>query len=512
MKNIFFRLSALLFFCLWLTTSATADTNLLIMHTNDTHARLVPFKHKTKGPDCGGIVRRAGLVKQIREQTPGSLLLDAGDMFQGTPFYSIFKGEACYKAAVACGYDATTMGNHELDNSLENLRTQIHASGIRFLCCNVFFRGTNRHAFPAYHVFKRNGLKIGVIGSVGNEAWESIDRKIRAGLEGRDQTECVRETAKRIRPHVDLIVVLSHAGIIEDKQMAADIAEIDVVIGGHSHEELHSPLLISNTKEAGPCTNGLNGTIVVQAGEHGIYLGKLNLTITIDGKIASWSGCLEQVSAATESEADPEITQLVDSYRIQLDQVMQKVIGSTDQPLPLPKSQKKTHILPMGTFTAQSMLEAGKADLCVINSGAIRAGLEAGDITQGAVYEALPYDNAVVTFTMAGEAVQQMLDYICSNHEELDGFQFAGFTADFDLINKRAKNVKFNGLPLNKSKLYKVATSTFMANGNLGGDILFARIVKVEDSGILMRDAATAYLEKYGKAADFSQPPVNFIR
>lgn len=512
MKKINGNFFVSLFFCLVLLSQVSAENSIVIMHTNDTHARLVPFDHKVHGPDCGGIVRRAGLVKQIRETFPEALLLDAGDIFQGTPFYSIFKGEACYKAAVACGYDATTMGNHELDNNLGNLQTQIEKSGMRFLCCNVFYRDTSRTVFAPYHIFKRNGLKIAVIGSIGNDAWESIDRKIRANLEGRDQTISVRQTAQRIRPYVDLIVVLSHAGIIEDKQMAADISEIDVLIGGHSHEELHAPLLIKNNKQAGASNNGLDGTIVAQAGEHGVFLGQLNLTITDDGKIASWSGSLNKVTAAHEAAADNRIKTLVESYQSQLSQVMQQVVGYSEKALPLPKDQKKTHMLPMGTFTAQCMREAGKADFCAINSGAIKTGLEAGDITQADIYEALPYDNSVITFTMSGEAVQKMLDYICANHHQLDGFQFAGLEADFDLGKAQARNIKINGQPLDPKKNYRAATSTFVANGNLGGDILFARIEQIEDAGILMRDAAIAYLQKVGKAPDFSTPPVNIIR
>lgn len=512
MKNHIAKFLTMLVFCLALFTKVFADTSITIMHTNDTHARLVPFDHKVHGPDCGGIVRRAGLVKQIRETSPGAFLLDAGDIFQGTPFYSIFKGEACYKAAVACGYDATTMGNHELDNSLANLQTQLEKTGMRFLCCNVFFAGTNRTIFPPYHIFKRNGLKIAVIGSIGNDAWASIDRKIRANLDGRDQTISVRQTAQRIRPYVDLIVVLSHAGIIEDKQMAADISEIDVLIGGHSHEELQVPLLIKNNPKAGASNNGLDGTIVAQAGEHGVFLGKLNLTIADDGKIASWSGSLNKITAAHETATDNKIKALVDSYQSQLTQVMQQVVGYSEKALPLPKDQKKTHMLPMGTFTAQCMREAGKADFCAINSGAIKTGLEAGDITQAAIYEALPYDNSVITFTMSGEAVQKMLDYICANHDQLDGFQFAGLEADFDLGKAQARNVKINGQPLDKNKSYRAATSTFVANGNLGGDVLFAGIEQIEDAGILMREAAIAYLQKVGKAPDFSNPPVNIIR
>ena len=110
---------------------------------------------------------------------------------------------------------------------------------------------TLRRVFAPYHVFIRNGLKIGVIGSIGNEAWESIDRKIRAPMTHQNQIEAVRATARRIRSHVDLVVLLSHAGFEFDEQTAAAVAEIDLLIGGHTHVELAQPKLVANTAESG---------------------------------------------------------------------------------------------------------------------------------------------------------------------------------------------------------------------------------------------------------------------
>lgn len=502
-------------FCLFfmlLAVALPAQTELMFLHTNDTHARLIPFSHKTHGPDSGGIVRRSGLVNSIREKYPHALLLDAGDMFQGTPFYNIFKGEACHRAAVACGYDATTLGNHELDNSFENLQMQLQKSGMRLLCCNVFYRGTAKHAFKPYHVFIRNGYRIGVIGSIGNDAFACIDIKTKAGLESRDQTLSVRETAKKIRPYTDFIVVLSHAGIIEDKQMAAEISEIDLIIGGHSHEELQHPLLITNKEQQTRYNNGLNGTIVAQAGEHGIFLGQVKLTVNAAGKIATFTGGLTRVTAAHEATADPELKKLVAGYHDQLNQTMQQVAGFSATAMDIPKEKKKTHILPMGTFTAQAMLEAGKGDICLVNSGAIREGLSSGKLTYGDIYESLPYDNTVVTFSMKGSALKQMLDYICENFYDLDGFQFAGIEAEFNLKEKLAKNIIIDGKPLDHEKDYRVSTSSFVANGNLHGDKLFGSVEKIEDSGVFMREAAIEYLLRVGDMPDFSAEKVSIVR
>ncbi|PKL48024.1 MAG: hypothetical protein CVV42_11110 [Candidatus Riflebacteria bacterium HGW-Riflebacteria-2] len=229
------------------------------------------------------------------------------------------------------------------------------------------------------------------------------------------------------------------------------------------------------------------------------------------GHISTYSGSLEKITSLYEPAADDSVQQLVDSYNDSLEANMKAVAGHTAQTLALPKEKKKTHILPMGTFTAQSMLEAGKGDICLVNSGAIRAEIAAGEITVGMIYESLPYDNTVVTFLMPGASVQAMFDHICAKYGSLDGYQYAGFTADFDLNSGRARNLVIGGNPLDNTKTYRVSTSSFIANGNLEGDKMFVGSLGSEDSGILMREAALAYLARVKNVPDFSQPQISLI-
>ncbi len=484
-----------------------AATRLTILHTNDTHSRMLPFDSRQHGPDCGGIIRRAGLIEHIRSQEGSILLLDAGDILQGTPFYSVFKGEACYRTAKACGYDATTLGNHELDNDLANLQTRLAETGMRLLCCNVFFAGTKQPVFAPYHIFIRNGLKIGVIGSIGNEAWEDIDRKIRAPMTHQDQTEAVRITARRIRPYVDLVILLSHAGIEFDEQIAAAVAEIDLLVGGHTHVELAQPKLVANSAETGACKNGLNGTLVAQAGEWGHFVGRVDLLIEDDGRIASWSGSLIKVTPEFESLAPAGLVQMVSEYDNKLQTIMNEVLGQAPADLEFPKDKSKKAMLPMGSFIAAGMLDAAGSDICVVNSGAIRTDLKSGELTRGEIYEAVPYDNTVVTFTMTGAAVQKMLDFVAANFGDPDGYQFAGVTGVLDRQSGRAENILIGGKPLAPDKTYRVSTSSFMANGNIAGDKLFTDPLKIEDSGVFMRDAAEGLLKKLGTLPDYREPP-----
>jgi 2',3'-cyclic-nucleotide 2'-phosphodiesterase (5'-nucleotidase family) len=491
-----------------------AETGIRILHTNDTHARIMPYLAKESFRNISGAVRRANLINKIKSDYPQSLLLDAGDNLQGTPFYSIFKGEACFRIARALGYEATTLGNHELDNSLANLLEKLQMSGLRLLCCNVFYRNTDKPVFRPYHVFKRNGKKIAVIGSIGDEAWDGVDIMTKAPLYATPQIGAVRKTAKRIRPYVDLIVVLSHAGFEPDEKMAAAISEIDVILGGHSHTPLVRPLLIKNSgrPDSGFYNNGLHGTIVAQAGKHGKFLGVLDVKLTQNSKIATFSGHLKVIDKRYDLPNNTEVAKMVNFYHKQLEAQMSQIAGHTERELSYPADLKKTHLLPMGSFAAEAMRHTGKADICLVNSGGIRSGMPAGDITWGHIYQALPYDNTVVTFLMRGSEIERMIKLLCHNNEKFDGFQFAGLEGTLNMADGQPENITINGVPLDKNKVYRVSTSSFVANGNLGGDLLFAKVESIENSHIFMRDAAIAYLQKNPQVPDFSQNKLSIKR
>ncbi|MEW6711812.1 MAG: bifunctional UDP-sugar hydrolase/5'-nucleotidase, partial [Candidatus Riflebacteria bacterium] len=455
-------------FLLLLSVCVTADTEIRIVHTNDTHARIVPVDSKSHGDNVSGAGRRAALIAQARREFPGLLVLDAGDMFQGTPFFNFFKGEACYRIASLIGYDATTLGNHELDLPLENLREKLEISGLRMLCCNVFFKNGRQPVFKPYHIFRRNGRNIAVIGSIGDDGWQAIDIKNKTILEYKPQKETVRQLAGRLRPHVDLIILLSHSGFEADQEMANEIADLDIIIGGHTHTEVYHPMLVKHQKpRAG---NGLNGTIVAQAGEHGIFLGNLSVWLDEHGKIATFTGDLRKIDAAIDLPVPEQVQTLIDGYHEQLKEKMDQIAGYSSFELEYPKSINKTHLLPMGNFAAAAMQMAAKADICLVNSGGIRGGIKGGKITWGQIYEALPYDNTVVTFLMKGNQVKQMFDFISTNFKDLDGFQLAGVEGEINTRDKKCVSLTIGTKPIDDTRTYRVCTSSFIANGNLGGD------------------------------------------
>jgi 5'-nucleotidase len=256
-----------------------AAYRLVILHTNDTHSRLDPFPMDgSRNQGLGGVAKRAQIIKQIRVQEPYVLLLDAGDIFQGTPYFNFYKGEPEIKAMSYMGYDATTIGNHDFDAGMENLATQLRLHA-RFpmLVCNYDVTGTPLEAnVMPYKVFRKGPLKIGVLG-VGIEGKGLIPDQLFGSTVYLDPIAEANKVADILRKkeHCDLVICLSHLGNryttekkVSDEDLAKQSEEIDLIIGGHTHTFLDKPLVYTNKKG--------KEVLVNQVGFGGILLGRID--------------------------------------------------------------------------------------------------------------------------------------------------------------------------------------------------------------------------------------------
>jgi 5'-nucleotidase len=251
---------------------------LTILHTNDTHSRLEPFPMDGgRNQGLGGIAARAQIISKIRAEVEHVLLLDAGDIFQGTPYFNIYKGEPEIKAMSAMKYDACTIGNHDFDAGMENLATQLtqHAN-FPMLVSNYDFTGTPmEQKTQPYKIFKKGKLKIGVFG-VSIEGRGLIPDTLFGATKYLDPVQKANETANMLKrgENCDMIICLSHLGNkygdnkVSDEVLAKESEQIDLVIGGHTHTFLDEPLIYKNK-------NG-NDVIVNQVGWAGIILGRLD--------------------------------------------------------------------------------------------------------------------------------------------------------------------------------------------------------------------------------------------
>ncbi len=252
---------------------------LVILHTNDTHSRLDPFPMDgSRNQGLGGVAKRAQIIKQIRAQEPYVLLLDAGDIFQGTPYFNFYKGEPEIKAMSYMGYDATTIGNHDFDAGMESLATQLRLHA-RFpmLVCNYKVDGTPLEGnVKPYQIFRRGPLKVGILG-VGIEGKGLIPDQLFGSTVYLDPIAEANKVADTLRKkeHCDLVICLSHLGNrytterkVSDEDLAKQTEEIDLIIGGHTHTFLDKPLVYTNKKG--------RDVLVNQVGFGGILLGRID--------------------------------------------------------------------------------------------------------------------------------------------------------------------------------------------------------------------------------------------
>ena len=225
---------------------------LVIMHTNDTHCQIDPYTYKTD-VNMGGFLRREAAIREIRAENPNTLLLDAGDFSQGTPFFNVFKGYVEVRLMNAMGYDAATLGNHEFDNGCAALAARLKTANFPVVCANYEFANKKlAKGIKPYTIIERGGHKIGIFG-LGANLDGYVAPQIVREVTYLDPVETARKMVAELKSqNCDLIVCLSHLGLNTDDDndylIALQVPEIDVIVGGHTHQELSDPVVIGNTR------------------------------------------------------------------------------------------------------------------------------------------------------------------------------------------------------------------------------------------------------------------------
>ncbi len=267
-----------------------ADTVITILHTNDTHSQIDPLPANDVNAGNGGVARRATLVKRIRKENPNTLLVDAGDVLQGTPYFNFYKGEVEYKAMSAIGYDVGTLGNHEFDNGVEALAAALKFANFDVVSANYDVKGTVLESKVKRYVVKTiGGIKIGLFG-LGVSPASLITPDNFKGVTYIDPVVAARDVVKTLREEerCALIVGMSHLGYYEDgkrgdSMVAAQVDGIDFIASGHTHTFMKEPVF-----QTQPCGNK---TMIFQVGKSGIHLGRVDFTFR-GGKVASFKAQL----------------------------------------------------------------------------------------------------------------------------------------------------------------------------------------------------------------------------
>ena len=263
-----------------LSSFKTLDTkHLTILHTNDVHSYIDPFPAThPKNPNMGGVARRAALIENIRKENPNVLLLDAGDIFQGTPYFNYYGGELEFKLMSMMKYDLATIGNHDFDNGIEGLYNQLPNANFEFVSANYDFKNTvmDGHV-KSYKIFNKGGIKVGVFGlGIGLDGL--VDKKNFKETLYNDPIDVSQDMARILKQEqkCDLVICLSHLGYkykdepdkMSDTKLATLTKNIDLIIGGHTHTFLDKPTVLKNIEG--------KEVLVNQVGCYGVNLGRID--------------------------------------------------------------------------------------------------------------------------------------------------------------------------------------------------------------------------------------------
>ncbi|MFH2124552.1 MAG: 5'-nucleotidase C-terminal domain-containing protein [Pseudomonadota bacterium] len=484
--------------------AAVLPTTFRIYYINDFHGFANPEQIPGEKGQQGGIAWLASHLQQLRTEQPG-LFLAAGDMIQGDTWTNFSQGYSTIALLNQLHLDAMVTGNHEYDFGQEVLKKRIKEANFPILAANV--KGLPG-VYP--HVsFSLSGGKVTVIGLVTDDVSQSSHPRNTEGLSFSPPLQVARGQIAAMKNNADLFVLLTHIGYEQDLALAKNLCQgpdaLDVpilIVGGHSHTVVKTPVRIGNC------------AVVVQAGDHGRFLGVVDMTIE-QGRLTAVEGRLDEI-VPTPGGDDPEIAALVQRYNAQVDIVLNQKGGVTD--VDLIQEGVRQQETNLGDLVADIVRSATGAQAALVNGGSLRTALNKGEITFRQVYAALPFNSYLVAVKMSGKLLLETLEHGVSGVERGEGRfpQISGMTFVFDRrrpVGQRIISATVGGQPINPQQEYSVATLDFIAAGGdgytafgqairsggdfveIGGAMRSSRLV-YNDPGQFLRDVVLDALAK----------------
>ena len=440
-----------------LQAKESAVIDLTILHINDTHGQILPYVQKSidrKRP-VGGAAYLAKMISDERTENPGgTLLLSAGDMFQGTPISNLFRGKPVIELMNYMKFDAMTVGNHEFDWGLDVLKELSDAARFPFLSANT----VDRHNRPSpwirpYVMMTKQGLKIAIIGITTPET-NALTRPEQIGpYRFMDPKKVLPERIRTVKKEgARFVILLSHQGLEADIDLARSVEGIHVIVGGDSHTAVKTPVLIGDT-------------IIVQAGCCGHYLGVLKLQVNTEtGRILKHTQKreLRKVLSGSDNPYDEGARKIVSKYHDQIKEEFSRVVGETAADL----VRRPYHESNIGNLLCDAMRAATGAAIAFQNSGGIRTNIPKGRITLEQIYTLLPFDNLLVSVDLTGEQILKILEQSATLEHGI--LQVSGLRV---VVYKdkpggtRVQQVTVGDRPLDPKKIYRVTTNDFLAAG-----------------------------------------------
>jgi 5'-nucleotidase len=498
-------------------TSSPAQENytLTILHTNDTHAH---FESQRGGE--GGIARQAAVVKQIRATEPNTLLLDGGDRFTGTLFHKYYQGQDNARVMNALGYDAMVLGNHEFDNGLEVLQKFIDAVQFPILASNLVASNADAGNSPALSklassaILDIGGEKIGLVGLVTHETPEiTINFPGKENLSWRDDYAAVinDETARLTEQGINKIILITHIGLGVDKALAAELNDVDVIVGGHSHTLLANAYTEAGANAYPQIVENAAGrpVYIVQAGEKTRYLGRLDLQFDAAGQVTKAGG--DVIYLSPYITPDPEVQTLLNELAKPVNELKNTPVsgshGTTVSSRSLLSNKDcRAEECAIGNLIADAMRAETGAQIAVQNGGGIRADIDEGPVTVGEVLTVLPFGNTIATLKLSGAGVRAALENGVSKVGGDSGTgrfpQVSGLRYVFDatrepgsrIVSVEVENADGSFSPLETDTLYTLATNNFMRTGGDGYTVFAEDATEAYDFGRPLEEALIDFM------------------
>jgi 2',3'-cyclic-nucleotide 2'-phosphodiesterase (5'-nucleotidase family) len=415
----------------------------------------------------GGIAHLATLIDDIRKREDNVFLFDAGDIFTGT-LSKLTKGELPFELMITLDYDAMSIGNHEFEYGWEEFGRQKNRAPVPVLGANLFYKGTDHPYAQPYAVVERNGIRIGVIGILGQDAATALIPSNIAGVDVRAPGPIVTEYVQLLRPEVDLVVLLTHQGKTAPMQtddearpeiqrdIDADIAlagvtdGIDVLLGGHADAGTREPVIQPRT-----------GTIIMQTYGQGYHLGYLRLDFDpATRRIAGYDGKLIAVDSDA-LEPHPQVQRKIDAYRAR-HAALYETIASAEQRITRRYNQESD----LGNLFADIVREEADSEIGLMPSGALRKDLPGGEISVINLLDAFPFTDRVAVVELSGSVLAEIIEQGLSLERGI--LQVSGLEVHYDptrLAGQRLLSVEVNGAPLENDRIYRVGTVEILAQG-----------------------------------------------
>lgn len=444
--------------------------SLTILHTNDIHGHVEPWQGwegELKGRLMGGLDRLSARVREARASAGAEsvLLLDAGDTFGDTMIAVETEGKALVEVMNAIGYDAMVIGNHEPDFTAEKLRQRISEARFPILAANIQDRNSGQLFTKPYILRTIQGVKVGILGlAYPNTAKTSAQKNVQ-NLHFEEAVASARRYVPQLqREGAQIVIALTHLGLSADKQLAEQVAGIDVIVGGHSHNRMHDALKVGQT-------------LIVQAGAHGSDLGRLDLRI-INGQIASHAHTLIPV---TGNATDGQMTALIARQRAAYEQKMNAVIGHAQTLIPRAQTiagqepEKRDAESPADDLFADAIRASTRSEIAFLPGLGYGVAIQPGPLTAAALRNLIPHDSAVWTMRLTGDQILQVLEQAIENFSSKDPSQKVGGMIQISGLQfsykpeaefgQRVQQVSVANKPLSPKRWYTVAVNALLAEG-----------------------------------------------